>query len=89
MIAAPRRMWRARRLTGPDSATARNIAITIQAIGCHSSRTIAIVPITTSTIVTTRMTARDEGISPCTSSGRRTVLGESGVVMRPRAFRAR
>ena len=35
-MAKPRRMWRCRRLTGPDIATARNPAITSQPIGLRN-----------------------------------------------------
>ena len=52
-------MRRASRLTGPESAIARNIAITIQAIGCHSRRTSTIVPMTVRTIRIARTTVRE------------------------------
>jgi hypothetical protein len=54
-------MRRCRRLTGPESATARKAARTIQVIGLRSSQISARRPRTPRTMSTARRTRREKG----------------------------
>src|SRR3954453_13355791 len=76
-MANPRRMWRCRKLRGPDRATAMKVAISSQPIGFRSRYITYRVRTTVTTTNTVRRTARTDAFT------NETLASEPDAAARP------